>query len=235
MAQDRRTTTSQFDNPSNATGTSQTTEPGSAGSPETASAAPPYPNQRVSPTPGGESGGQGTQNASGVVDQAKQTISDVAGRAGEEVSTRLESGKGRAAEGIGSLAQALRQTSQQLRDQNQTGVTQYLDMAADQVEQFSGYLQSRDVGQIVDQVGDIARRQPALFLGAAFALGVLGARFLKSSSPRGVRSSDYGLARNPDYGRRTGYRQGYQASSASTGVSPGSRADLGTPGGEKGI
>jgi len=233
MAQDRRTTTSQF-NPSDATGTSQTTESASTGLPNTASAAPPYPNQRVSDTPGGQSGGQGTQPASGVVDQAKQTLSNVAGRAGEEVTTRLESGKGRAAEGIGSLAQALRQTSQQLRDQNQTGVTQYLDMAADQVEQFSGYLQSRDVGQIVDQVEDIARRQPAIFLGAAFALGVLGARFLKSSSPRGAGSSDYGLARNPDYGRRTGYRQRYQASSGSTGVSPGS-SDLGAAGGEKGI
>ena len=29
----------------------------------------------------------------------------------------------------------------------------------------------------------LARRQPALFVGGAFALGLLGARFLKSSSP----------------------------------------------------
>jgi len=234
MAQDRRTTTSQF-NPSDAAGTSQTTEAGSAALPDTASAAPPYPNQRVSDAPGGATGGQGTQAASGVVDQAKQTLSDVAGRAGEEVTTRLESGKGRAAEGIGSLAQALRQTSQQLRDQNQTGVTQYLDMAADQVEQFSGYLQTRDVHQIVDQVENIARRQPALFLGAAFALGVLGARFLKSSSPHGAGSSDYSTGRSADYGRRTGYRQRYQASSGSAGAGLGSMADLGTAGGENGI
>lgn len=234
MAHDPRTTKSQF-KPSDATGTSQTTESGYAGLPDSASAAPPYPNQRVSDALGAESGSQGGQTPTGVVDQAKQTLSNVAGRAGEEVTTRLESGKGRAAEGIGSLAQALRQTSQQLRDQNQTGVTQYLDMAADQVEQFSGYLQSRDVGQIIDQVEDIARRQPALFLGAAFALGVVGARFLKSSSPRGAGASGYRPGRNADYGLRTGYRQRYQASSVSADLNRGSMGDLGTAGGEKGI
>jgi hypothetical protein len=35
---------------------------------------------------------------------------------------------------------------------------------------------------MVRNVEDFARRQPALFIGGAFMLGLLGARFLKSSA-----------------------------------------------------
>jgi hypothetical protein len=45
----------------------------------------------------------------------------------------------------------------------------------------SNYLQNTDVSEMVDRTEEFARRRPALFLGGAFALGLLGARFLKSS------------------------------------------------------
>jgi hypothetical protein len=129
-----------------------------------------------------------------VTDQAKATAGEIAGeaqqRAGQavdmarrQVASSMASQKDRAAVGLGSVAQALRQTGQQLREQDQAGVTDYIDRAASQVERVSGYLQGRDVGQLVDDVEDFARRQPALFLGGAFVLGLLGARFLKSSRP----------------------------------------------------
>jgi hypothetical protein len=37
----------------------------------------------------------------------------------------------------------------------------------------------------------LARRQPALFVGGAFAVGLLGARFLKSSAQRDDDENDY--------------------------------------------
>ena len=43
-------------------------------------------------------------------------------------------------------------------------------------------IRNRDVGELVNEVQRFARRQPALFVGSAFAIGVIGARFLKSSS-----------------------------------------------------
>jgi hypothetical protein len=57
----------------------------------------------------------------------------------------------------------------------------YIEQAADQIERFSTRLKQKDVGEILNDVQRIARRQPALFIGSAFALGLLGARFLKSS------------------------------------------------------
>ena len=44
----------------------------------------------------------------------------------------------------------------------------------------------RDLTELMDDVNRFARRQPALFVGAAFAAGALAARFLKSS-PDGER------------------------------------------------
>jgi hypothetical protein len=116
-------------------------------------------------------------------DQAQETASKVADQAREQVSSRLAGQKDNFVGGLNSVAEALRQTGQQLRQQDQQGVTDYIDRAASQVERASSYLQERDLGQLVDDVEQFARRQPTLFLGGAFALGLLGARFLKSSRP----------------------------------------------------
>lgn len=124
-------------------------------------------------------GGLGSQDDS-TVDQAKQTVGDAARRTGERVESRLDSQKQRAADSLSSIAQTLRSSAQQL-DGQPAAVSGYVQRAADQVEEFAFYLRDRDVGEIVDEVEHFARRQPGIFLGAAFGLGVLGARFLKSS------------------------------------------------------
>jgi hypothetical protein len=48
---------------------------------------------------------------------------------------------------------------------------------------FSDQLRQKDVRELMSDVERFAQRQPTLFLGGAFALGLLGARFLKSSAP----------------------------------------------------
>src|SRR5918911_4028667 len=137
---------------------------------------------------GAESGfttAQDQEQGGAAVEQAKDKAQELASRAqekaGEQVESGLARGKSRAAEALGGVAQSLRLSSQHLRDQNQEGTGRYVEKAAQQVERLSSYLQNRDVGEVIDEVEDFARRQPALFLGGAFALGLLGARFLKSS------------------------------------------------------
>jgi len=138
--------------------------------------------------PGGA--GQG-----GAVEQAKDTARHLAGQAKEQTTQRVQSGlmqgKTRAASSLGAVAETLRQSTQQLRDQNQAGAGQYVERAADQVQRLSDYLQNTDVHDMVDSVERVARRQPALFLGSAFALGLLGARFLKNTR-RGQADERYG-------------------------------------------
>jgi hypothetical protein len=170
---------------------------------------------------GAESGrttGQDQEQGAGVVEQAKDKAQELASqaqeKAGEQVESGLAKGKSRAAETLGGVAQSLRLSSQHLRDQNQEGTGRYVEKAAQQVERLSSYLQNRDVGEVIDEVEDFARRQPALFLGGAFALGLLGARFLKSSR-RGqaeTAGSEYlayrgaGAQTRPAYGAYAGER-----------------------------
>jgi len=102
----------------------------------------------------------------------------------ERASSQLNSQKDRATEGIGSAAQAVRQSTHQLRDQRHESVARYVESAADQLERLSQRLKQKDVGELLEDAQRLARRQPALFIGGAFALGLLGSRFLKSSPQR---------------------------------------------------
>jgi hypothetical protein len=120
-------------------------------------------------------------HSTGMVDRVRQTA-----------AAQLTTQKSRATEALGSVAAAIRQSSQPLRDNNQTMLAEYAGRAADQLEQFSTRLRDRDLTELMDDAKRFARRQPALFVGAAFAAGVLAARFLKSSPDpqRRFRSSE---------------------------------------------
>jgi hypothetical protein len=130
--------------------------------------------------------GQGTgAHGQPVMDEAKEKTRQLADRAKTRANDRMESGlrrgKEQAATTLGSVAQQFVSSSQQLRDQRQDDVGRYAEEAGQRLQRLADYLQNTEVDEIVDRVEDVARRQPALFLGGAFALGVLGARFLRSS------------------------------------------------------
>ena len=120
-------------------------------------------------------------HSTGMVDRVRQTA-----------AAQLTTQKTHATEALGSVAAALRQSSQPFRDNNQAMLADYAGKAADQLEQFSTRFRERDLTELIDDVNRFARRQPALFVGAAFAAGVLAARFLKSSpdGQRRFRSSE---------------------------------------------
>jgi len=160
--------------------------------------------------------------STGALEKAKETISNVASQAGDKVAFGLDAQKAKAAEGLGSVARALRQSSDQLREQNQGAVVpEYISSAANQVERLSGYLRSTNSRDMVNGVEQFARQQPALFVGGAFMLGLLGARFLKSSAqsssgqsahmprseqlvPRGSEVSTYGRGYSAAQGMASG-------------------------------
>jgi hypothetical protein len=114
--------------------------------------------------------------------QSSSGTAGIAERIRNTATARLATQKDRATDGLGSVAQAVRQSTQHLRDQQQDTVAKFVEQAADQIERFSTQLKNKDVGELMDDAHALARRQPALFIGSAFALGLLGARFLKSSA-----------------------------------------------------
>ena len=105
-------------------------------------------------------------------------------RVRQGANTQLSTQKNRATDGIGNVAQAVRQTTQHLREQQHDTIARYVDQAADQLERMSDRLRQKDVGQLLQDAQQFARRRPAVFIGSAFAAGLLGARFLKSSRER---------------------------------------------------
>jgi hypothetical protein len=116
--------------------------------------------------------------------------SGIVERVREKASAQLASQKDRAVTGLGGVAQAVRKTTESLRDQRHETLAGYVDEAASQIERLSQHLQNKDLGELVSDAQRLARRQPALFVGSAFAIGLFGARFFRSSSQDPDRRDD---------------------------------------------
>lgn len=134
-------------------------------------------------------------------------------RVKSSATAQLSSQKDRATEGLGSFAEAVRKTSQPLRESNQDTIAEFVDKAADRIDRFSTQLRQREVGELMDDAQRFARRQPALFIGGAFAVGLLAARFLKSSGDNRAKAwarEDRSYTPGPDRTRAlaSGYSSG---------------------------
>lgn len=135
--------------------------------------------------------------------EAKEKAADLAHQAREQVTDQLDSQKGRATQQLDSISSALRSTSDNLRGEDQDAVARYVGDAAQQVERLSGYLRNHSASELLNEAERYARREPGLFVGGALLLGLVGARFFKSSNPdRGYYGRDYDRGYAPRYGTR---------------------------------
>lgn len=126
--------------------------------------------------------GVAQQAASNVANQVQEAASSVANKAGNTAHVVLKGQRSNAAQSLNAVSSAVNQVSQQLSQNDQTApIAGVMGAAADQIQNVAGYLEQHNVQQIVDEVRDFARREPALFLGGAFLVGLLAARFLKAS------------------------------------------------------
>ena len=123
-----------------------------------------------------------------VVHQAKNSIR----QARDQATSSLTESRFQAADQIGGIATAFRRTSEHLRDENQGRLADLTESLAEQVERASSYLRNRDFAAVRQDLEGLARRQPAMVLGVGFALGLLGARFFKSSERQSAGGYDAG-------------------------------------------
>jgi hypothetical protein len=112
-----------------------------------------------------------------VVGQARSSLQQARDRA----RSSLGESKGQFADQFGTIADALRRTTEHLRSEDQERIAGITDTVARQVDQVANYLRSKDAMAMRADLENLARRQPALVLGGALILGLVGARFLKSS------------------------------------------------------
>src|SRR5688500_13848543 len=125
-------------------------------------------------------------------------------------------GKEQAAMGISHVGASVRRVSMDMQGE-QPQIASVAETAAYQAERIATYLQQTDAREIISKVEDVARRQPLIFLGGAFLLGVAASRFIKAAGGSPDQSS-----------------QGYQPTSAAYGGTTDSWRATG-PGGRNGL
>ena len=139
-------------------------------------------------------GGATSSGSESMVEQAKQTVADVADQAKTQATQRVQStvaqGKDRTARTLGAVAESLRSAGNDLRGRDEGMISQFIDRAADRASQIADHLNNRDPNALLDDVENFARREPAMFLGGAFVLGLVAARFIKSSRRADGRQMD---------------------------------------------
>ncbi len=129
------------------------------------------------------------ETAKGLLDQAKETAGQAYKSVAEKASTKLDEQKGSLSGGLSSVANSVRKVGADLKDSESEGglakyTAEYSDVAAQKLEQAADYFERKDMKGMYRDVENFARSNPALFIGGAFAIGLLAARFLKSSSPK---------------------------------------------------
>jgi len=131
-----------------------------------------------------------SDTANGILDKAKEAASGTYDAVATQATNKIEEHKGEFSTGLRTLADTFRKTGTDLKQTPQstplTDVTaRYTGTAANQIEKVASYFERKDLKAMMRDTEAFARRNPAIFLGAAFALGMVAARFLKSSAPDG--------------------------------------------------
>lgn len=126
----------------------------------------------------------------------------MAEQAKDMIRSAAEEQKMRAVHGLHGVAKSMHQMARSLHDEQQDVPARYVDLAAEQVERGIRALEDHGVEELMGDIEAFARRQPALFIGGAFAAGFLMARFLKSSERAAPARSGYaGIGRDAsEYG-----------------------------------
>jgi hypothetical protein len=130
----------------------------------------------------------------------------------------------------GAAATQAKQIAESKFDTGRDLAAEHLDSVAS-VDRLSYYLQTRTLSHMIGDLERFSRREPAMFLGGAFVAGLLGGRFLKSSTPMrepGDRlEGERPVAALPAYGspekdRAAGPREAYPWVKRQEGSTPAS-------------
>jgi hypothetical protein len=129
------------------------------------------------------------------MDQMRSSASDTFKTVKSNTAAKLEEQKSTLSTGLMTVADNIRQLGSNLSEGQQRDpltriAADYSETAAEKLRTAADYFNSHDVETMYRDVEGLARRNPAIFVGGAFALGFLAARFLKSSSPRNDRGYD---------------------------------------------
>ena len=121
--------------------------------------------------------------------EAYAKAAEVKSAARQKLAEVTETGKSKAAGEVNTYGSAISKAAEEL-EKNDDPAAPLVRAAADRVQKFGSYLDSRNTGDLIDQAENFARRHPEVVLGGMFVLGLGLARFLKSTrEPLPVRTT----------------------------------------------
>lgn len=120
--------------------------------------------------------------------QAKTAAADVYDTVADKALSAVDEQKAGLTGKLSGVADTVRRVSGTLHDKEADNplsefAARYTDTAAQKLESVASYFDSAELKDIARDIESYARRNPAIFLGSAFAVGIMAARFLKSSPP----------------------------------------------------
>jgi hypothetical protein len=149
----------------------------------------------------------------------------------QRANAQIDSQKSKATDTLGVIANAVRGTTGQLRNEQHDMLAQYIEGAANQLDRMSTTLRNKDMTTLIDDARRLARQQPALFIGGSFAVGLLAARFLKSSARHDREArGDSSHASRADYPRASGVASTAEQRYKKPAGSAGAYGTVATPG-----
>jgi hypothetical protein len=109
----------------------------------------------------------------------KETVVEQA----NQVRDKARSAKEHTGDRIRGVATQLRNVSDSLREEDPLA-SELAERASRGIEGVAQYVSSTSAQSLIRDTEQLARRQPALFFGGAFLLGLAAGRFIKASSPQ---------------------------------------------------
>jgi ElaB/YqjD/DUF883 family membrane-anchored ribosome-binding protein len=132
--------------------------------------------------------GVAKDQAGNVAAEAKSQAKDLLGQGREELRQQTAQQQDRLASGLHALSRELGSMASSSTEQGLA--TDLARQASDRAHSMAGWLESREPGQLLDEVRSFARERPGAFLGLAAAAGVLVGRLgrgLKEGEPQEAR------------------------------------------------
>ena len=115
--------------------------------------------------------------------QVQDAAQEAKGQAGSRLREQIDTRSTQFGEQTTSVAQAVRRSGQQLRDENGNDVpARVLEQGAERLERLGGYFSESNADRILRDVEDFGRRQPWLLALGGAVVGLVASRLLKASS-----------------------------------------------------
>ena len=122
-----------------------------------------------------QAGGDAVQQAKVVAEEARDRASSLLSAAGEKATSLAEEHKHNVAGYLDDVAKAVHRSGEQMEG-HQDWIAHMVERGADELGALANTLRTNDLQSLLGELGSLARRQPALFVGASMAAGFALAR-----------------------------------------------------------